>query len=114
MLKKKKWKAIWLAAASCCRQERPCLSVYGRIPLHSPQQVRLPTCTTGWRTVKRQELQKRKGGEKEKQTSELAKASGSAKSKSCGNEGNRRGRQFAAWKPPYPSHLDLSIEDSRQ
>ncbi|XP_040981052.1 uncharacterized protein LOC115345234 isoform X2 [Aquila chrysaetos chrysaetos] len=37
-----------------------------------------------WRTVKQQDLQERKGGEKEKETSELAKASGSAESKSCG------------------------------
>ncbi|XP_040981053.1 uncharacterized protein LOC115345234 isoform X3 [Aquila chrysaetos chrysaetos] len=84
MLKKKTQKAIRLAAASHCRQERPCLSACGRIPLHSPQQVRPSTCTTGWRTVKQQDLQERKGGEKEKETSELAKASGSAESKSCG------------------------------
>ncbi|XP_052669943.1 uncharacterized protein LOC128153985 isoform X2 [Harpia harpyja] len=38
-LKKKKRKAIRLAAASRCRQERACLSVCGRIPPRSPQQV---------------------------------------------------------------------------
>ncbi|KAM9635299.1 uncharacterized protein ACIBXB_016153 [Morphnus guianensis] len=70
---------------------------------------------TRGRTAVQPELQKRRGaGEEPKEASELAKSPGSAKKQSCGNEGNRRGRQFAAWKPPYPSHLDLSIEDSRQ
>ncbi|XP_052638131.1 uncharacterized protein LOC128139577 isoform X1 [Harpia harpyja] len=40
--------------------------------------------TERWRMAKRLEFQKRKGGEKEKETSELGKASGSAESKSCG------------------------------
>ncbi|XP_074909265.1 uncharacterized protein LOC142042815 [Buteo buteo] len=37
-----------------------------------------------WRTAKRLELQKRKGGEKEKEVSELARSPGSSKSESCG------------------------------
>ncbi|KAM6266474.1 uncharacterized protein M6G45_003981 isoform 2-T2 [Spheniscus humboldti] len=37
-----------------------------------------------WRTAKRPELQKRKGGGKEKETSELANSPGSAESESCG------------------------------
>ncbi|XP_076211652.1 uncharacterized protein LOC143168758 isoform X3 [Aptenodytes patagonicus] len=36
-----------------------------------------------WRTAKRPELQKRKGGEKEKEASDLSKSPGSAKSESC-------------------------------
>ncbi|KAM6266478.1 uncharacterized protein M6G45_003981 isoform 5-T6 [Spheniscus humboldti] len=36
-----------------------------------------------WRTAKRPELQKRKGGGKEKETSELANSPGSAESESC-------------------------------
>ncbi|XP_075011598.1 uncharacterized protein LOC142084658 isoform X1 [Calonectris borealis] len=37
-----------------------------------------------WRTAKRPELQKRKGGEKEKEASELSNSPGSAESESCG------------------------------
>ncbi|KAM6236823.1 uncharacterized protein M6G45_013510 isoform 1-T1 [Spheniscus humboldti] len=36
-----------------------------------------------WRTAKRLELQKRKGGEQEKETSELANSPSSAESESC-------------------------------
>ncbi|XP_072724146.1 uncharacterized protein [Ciconia boyciana] len=43
-----------------------------------------------WRTAKQLELQKRKGGGKEKEVSELANSSGSAESKSCA-------------KPPHPT-----------
>ncbi|XP_076202916.1 uncharacterized protein LOC143164337 [Aptenodytes patagonicus] len=103
----------------------------------SLQQVRLPTCTAGsvyvtssirgWRTAKRPELQKRKGGEKEKEMSELANSPSSTKSESCGggqpsDRSYRRGREQsrrkkrpnwqilpavlkvrAAWPPPLPS-----------
>ncbi|XP_075026173.1 uncharacterized protein LOC142091142 isoform X2 [Calonectris borealis] len=37
-----------------------------------------------WRTAKRPELQKRRGGEKEKEASELSNSPGSAESESCG------------------------------
>ncbi|XP_076211649.1 uncharacterized protein LOC143168758 isoform X2 [Aptenodytes patagonicus] len=40
-----------------------------------------------WRTAKRPELQKRKGGEKEKEASDLSKSPGSAKSESCAHGG---------------------------
>ncbi|XP_076207229.1 uncharacterized protein LOC143166601 [Aptenodytes patagonicus] len=79
-----------------------------------------------WRTAKRPELQKRKGGEKEKETSTLANSPGSAESESCGggepsDRSYRRGREQsrrkrlnwqilpavlrvrAAWPPPLPS-----------
>ncbi|XP_075028201.1 uncharacterized protein LOC142092285 isoform X3 [Calonectris borealis] len=56
-------KATWPAAASRCRRERPCLS--------------------RWRTAKRPELQKRKGGEKEKEAFEVSNSPGSAESESC-------------------------------
>ncbi|KAM6266479.1 uncharacterized protein M6G45_003982 isoform 1-T1 [Spheniscus humboldti] len=51
-----------------------------------------------WRTAKRPELQKRKGGGKEKETSELANSPGSAESESCGggqpsDRSYRRGRE---------------------
>ncbi|KAM9594928.1 uncharacterized protein ACIBXB_021005 [Morphnus guianensis] len=55
-----------------------------RDPASPPVEGSLFVVHSRWRTVKRQELQKRKGREKEKETSELAKASGSADSKSCG------------------------------
>ncbi|KAM6251184.1 uncharacterized protein M6G45_009290 [Spheniscus humboldti] len=45
-----------------------------------------------WRAAKRPELQKRKGGEKEKETSKLANTPSSAKSESCGE----------AWALPAP------------
>ncbi|KAM9615944.1 uncharacterized protein ACIBXB_022118 isoform 2-T2 [Morphnus guianensis] len=40
-------------------------------------------CSVMWRTAKRLEFQKRKGGEKEKEASELARSPGSSKSESC-------------------------------
>ncbi|KAM9605985.1 uncharacterized protein ACIBXB_001957 [Morphnus guianensis] len=59
-----------------------------------------------WRTAKQLELQKRKGEEKEKEVSELAKSPGSAKTESCGESW-----AFGALSPlscvlvpPLPSH----------
>ncbi|XP_052660213.1 uncharacterized protein LOC128149265 isoform X2 [Harpia harpyja] len=40
-------------------------------------------CSLMWRTAKRLEFQKRKGGEKEKEASELTRSPGSSKSESC-------------------------------
>ncbi|XP_037238707.1 uncharacterized protein LOC119145952 [Falco rusticolus] len=45
--KEKSSKAMWLAAASCCRHQRACPCGWGRIHLCSPQQAWLPACTAG-------------------------------------------------------------------
>ena len=63
-----------------------------------------------WRTAKRPELQKRRGGEKEKEASELANSPSSAKSESCG-ESQALGALsplFCILVPPCPSPVPLS------
>ncbi|XP_042663861.1 uncharacterized protein LOC122154894 [Tyto alba] len=64
-----------------------------------PVRAETPPCSLRWRTAERLELEKRKGGGKEKEASEPADSPGSAESESCCSGGQpslwsyRRGRK---------------------
>ncbi|KAM9656981.1 uncharacterized protein ACIBXB_009132 [Morphnus guianensis] len=60
-----------------------------------------------WRTAKRLELQKRKGGEKEKEASELARSPGSSKSESCVSPSASH-EENPAWLIPLAAQVDVS------
>ncbi|XP_069634745.1 uncharacterized protein [Haliaeetus albicilla] len=60
-----------------------------------------------WRTAKRLELQKSKGGEKEKEASELARSPGSSKSESCASPSASH-KENPAWSIPLAAQLDVS------
>ncbi|KAM9588724.1 uncharacterized protein ACIBXB_007495 isoform 1-T2 [Morphnus guianensis] len=60
-----------------------------------------------WRTAKRREFQKRKGGEKEKEASELARSPGSSKSESCVSPSTSH-EENPAWLIPLAAQLDVS------
>ncbi|XP_074959176.1 uncharacterized protein LOC142061676 [Phalacrocorax aristotelis] len=90
-----------------CGQELPRLKLEtptkgegGRIPLHSPQRARPPTCTAGWRTASSLELQKRQGGEEGKEASERLNRASSAESESCKTV-------LRTWLPVLPPGMPL-------
>ncbi|KAM9609793.1 uncharacterized protein ACIBXB_000618 [Morphnus guianensis] len=60
-----------------------------------------------WRTAKRLEFQKRKGGEKEKEASELARSPGSSKSESCVSPSASH-EENPAWLIPLAAQVDVS------
>ncbi|KAM9585560.1 electroneutral sodium bicarbonate exchanger 1-like [Morphnus guianensis] len=64
-------------------------------------------CSIMWRTAKRLELQKRKGGEKEKEASELARSPGSSKSESCVSPSASH-EENPAWLIPLAAQVDVS------
>ncbi|KAM9588727.1 uncharacterized protein ACIBXB_006217 isoform 3-T5 [Morphnus guianensis] len=79
-----------------------------------------------WRTAKRREFQKRKGGEKEKEASELARSPGSSKSESCAgcqlapfcrgcsffcHDGTRQMERFCSGLQVQVCHFDFSWKE---
>ncbi|XP_052651922.1 uncharacterized protein LOC128145602 isoform X7 [Harpia harpyja] len=59
------------------------------------------------RTAKRREFQKKKGGEKEKEASELARSPGSSKSESCVSPSASH-KENPAWVIPLAAQLGVS------